>query len=64
MVNGVNKQEVKLENGIYNALWSGFNMQIIIPNKENVYIETIIGIKGINYKTIVEIEDGVLNVVR
>jgi hypothetical protein len=60
---GINKQKVDLEDGIYNALWSGYNIQIMIPNKENVYVETVVGVKGINCKTIVEIEDGVLSVV-
>jgi hypothetical protein len=59
----INKQKVDLENGVYNALWSGYNMQIMIPNKENIYVETLVGVRGFNCKTIVEIKDGILSVV-
>ena len=59
----INKQKVDLGNGIYNALWSGFIIRIMIPHKGNIHIETKIGVKGINCKTIVEIKDGDLTII-
>lgn len=56
----ISEQIVDLEDGTYDAIWSGYNMEIIIPDKESVYVETTIGVKGINCKTIVEVKSGSL----
>ena len=51
----INKQLVELPDGNYDALWSAFNMEILIPNQQSVYVETTVGVKGINCKIKVEI---------
>jgi hypothetical protein len=61
---GINKEKVDLENGIYNALWSGYNMEIMVPNKEDVCVELVVGVRGIHCKTVVEIKDGFLSIVK
>ena len=58
----INKQKIELPDGVYDALWSGFKMEIVIPNKENVYLDTVIGVKGINCETIVKVKNGLLSV--
>ena len=60
MKNNINKQFVNLPDGNYDALWSAYSMEILVPNKESVYVETIIGVRGINCKTKVIIKDKLL----
>jgi hypothetical protein len=59
----INKQLIELPDGKYNALWSGFNMEILIPKENSVYVAVSIGCKGINCKTKVKIKDKLLSVV-
>lgn len=59
----INKQLVELPDGNYDALWSAYRMKILIPNKESVYVETVIGIKGINCEIKVEIKDKLLSTI-
>lgn len=60
----INKQIVDLPDGKYNSLWSGGRMEILVPEKKSVYVETTVVVKGINCKTKVEIIDGLLSVIR
>jgi hypothetical protein len=62
-MNNINKQLVELPDGIYNALWSAYRMEILVPNSESVYVETTIGVKGINCKQKVKIKDKLLSTV-
>ena len=59
----INKQWIDLPNGLYDALWSSNHMEILIPDKESVFIETIIGVKGIKCKQRVGIKDKLLSIV-
>lgn len=60
----INKHKVELADGVYDALWSGYKMEIVILNEENVFLDTVIGVKGINCKTIVKVKNGLLSVIR
>jgi hypothetical protein len=59
----INKQLVELPDGKYDAIWSAYRMEILVPNQESVYVETVIGVKGINCKTKVIIKDKQLSTV-
>ena len=60
----INIQSVELKDGIYNALWSGYKMEIIVPNSENLNIETKIGIKGINILQKVNVKNKMLSTIK
>jgi len=59
----INKQLVELPDGEYNALWSTYRMEILLPNQESVYVENTIGVKGINCKTKIQIKDKLLSTI-
>ena len=59
----INKQLVELPDGKYDALWSAFRMEILVPNQESIYVETVIGVKGINCKTKVKVKDKLLSTI-
>ena len=50
-------QEVTLPDGLYNAIWSGFIISLSYENND-YELETVIGVKGINIKVIVEVNSG------
>lgn len=48
-----------IPNGIYDATWSGFEMEIHIPgNTHSFNFQTTIGVKCMNCKVKVEVTDG------
>jgi len=49
--------------GVYNALWSAYHIEITLPNKCKVDIETTVGVKGINCPVRVKISNGELNII-
>jgi|GEM_PF-4160475 len=53
----MNKQIIDLPDGTYEALWSGYNM-IITSSDKNIPVGTTIGVKGINCKITVDVQDG------
>lgn len=59
----INKQLVDLPDGIYDTIWSAFKMEILVPNSESVYVDTTIGVKGINVKQKVRIKDKLLSTI-
>lgn len=59
----INKQIVDLPNGTYDALWTGFSIKVITPTNDFVYVETSIGVKGINCIVQVKIINGLLSVI-
>lgn len=56
----ISKQFILLPNGEYNALWSGYGMIILVPDKINQYVDTVVGVRGVNVKTKVRIKNGFL----
>ena len=54
----LNKEKVQLTNGLYFGLWSGYELVIQLPNKNNYRLDTIEGVRGINCETNVEVVDG------
>lgn len=54
----LNKEKVNLPDGIYDAIWGGWVMEIITTIRKKPYsFDTNEGIKGIGYKLKVEIKD-------
>lgn len=58
----ISKQLVKLPDGIYDALWSAYRIEILVPNNESVYVKTQIGVRGINCKHKVKIQNKILKI--
>jgi hypothetical protein len=58
----INKQLVELPDGKYDALWSASNLEILVPKKKSICVETKILIKGINFKTKIKIKDKMITV--
>lgn len=58
----VNKEKVDLPDGIYNALMSGYKMKIMIPFKQNIEIDTILGVKGIDSKMMISVKNGMVTI--
>lgn len=54
----INTEKVKLDNGIYPALWSGYNLEILLVDNESYNIKTTSGVKGINCSTVIEVVNG------
>lgn len=63
IMKNINKQLVELPDGKYDALWSGFKIEILVPNENSVYVTVSMGCKGINCKTKVKIKDKLLSIV-
>lgn len=51
-------KETTLPDGFYNGIWGGYNIELKYKEKEYI-LTTKIGVKGIGYKVIVEIKNGV-----
>jgi len=51
-------QVTTLPDGLYNAVWSGFAIELSYGSK-NYQLETEIGVKGIGIKVVVEVFEGV-----
>ncbi len=58
----VSNEKVDLPDGVYNALWSGYQMKILAPDKD-VYIMTENGVRGMYIETTIEIKDGVVRAI-
>ena len=54
----LNKEKIKLDNGSYDALWSAYRLTVLLPDNETYDMPTIIGVKGINCQTKIEVNDG------
>jgi hypothetical protein len=66
----INKQKVDLPDGIYDAKWSGHNIEIIVPKKESdsfdnsIWVLASVASIGINVEIKVEITSGMLYIVK
>ena len=59
MKNSAVKTKVEIENGIYNAMWSAYRLEILNPdNSMLLTVETYMGVKGLNIPKVVKIIDG------
>jgi len=59
MKKSISKETVEISNGEYNALWSGYSLDILSSNKTMLStIKTIDGVRGINCRVRVEVIDG------
>lgn len=56
----ISKEIVNLPDGKYNSLWTGYILEILIPNNKNVIVDTINGVRGFNCKTDIEIKGGLI----
>ena len=54
--------KVKIDNGIYDSIWSAYKLTILSPidNSELVTVKTIMGVKGINIPEKVEVKNGLV----
>ena len=64
MKNSLSKRNVDIKNGEYNALWSGYELEILsnedVSDDILVIIPTINGVRGMNCKVRVEVIDGLV----
>ena len=51
-------EKVNLPDGKYFGLWSGYVINIVLPDWEKIDIDVNQGVRGINCKCTVEIIDG------
>ena len=60
MKKSLSKEKEEIPNGIYDALWSGYSLDILSNYNSNIIstIKTIDGVRGINCRVKVEIVDG------
>lgn len=49
--------EVHLNDGEYDGLWSGYHLEILVPNSPSIEIKTIDGVRGMNCKQKLRIKD-------
>lgn len=48
---------INLPDDKYDAIWSGYGLEILIPNKQSINVTTNIGVRGLNCKCIVDIKN-------
>jgi len=64
MKNSLSKRNVDIKNGEYNALWSGYELEILsnedVSDDILAIIPTINGVRGMNCKVRVEVIDGLV----
>jgi len=58
----VNK-DFDLPEGSFYANWSAYKINLILPGWEGIDIEMDQGIRGIRHKCIVEIKDGIVEII-
>jgi len=59
MKKSLSKETVKIIDGEYNSLWSGYSLDILSSDGNVlVTIPTIDGVRGINCKVVVRVIDG------
>lgn len=58
--NRISDAEINLPDGIYNALRSGYDIQILHSDGDVFVMNTTIGVRGINVKTVVEVKNKIL----
>lgn len=58
----ISKEIVELENGVYDAIWSGYNLDILSNNDNEpgivLTIKTNIGVKGVNIFKYIKVKNG------
>ena len=56
---------VEIENGVYDARWSAYHLEILNPdNSILIAVKTHIGVKGINIKKQVRVKDGLVEFIK
>jgi len=61
-VKSINK-DLDLPEGKFYAKWSAYVINLILPGWEGYDIKMNQGIRGVNYKCIVEVKDGIVEII-
>jgi len=55
---------LQLPEGKFYAKWSGYTINLILPEFEDIDIKMDSGIRGVNFGCTVEIKDGIVEIIK